>query len=68
MIALENSLGLPRPLLVAMAAAAAAAVDAVVVSGRLGDTDRTRSARTASLNVVVGVVESEAHATKGFLD
>lgn len=42
-------LGFPRPLLVAMLAADAT----VELKGRLGETDRTRSARTASLNVVV---------------
>lgn len=45
---------MPRPLFVAMeAAAAAAAAQAVVVKGRRGEIDRTRSARTASLKVVV---------------
>lgn len=44
--------GLGRPMLVAMIAR-------VVVKGRRGETDRTRSARTASLNVVLnGNVEA----------
>lgn len=41
-------LGFPRPLLVAMLAME------VVFKGLRGETDRTRSALTASLNVVMG--------------
>ena len=48
-----DSLGFPLPLLVAIAAAAAVAAALVVLAGRRGETDRTRSARTASLNVVM---------------
>lgn len=46
-------LGFPRPLLVAMRAR-------VVVKGRLGETERTRRARTASLNVELEIVVVEA--------
>lgn len=43
----EDILGFPLPLFVAIVARA------VFNKGRLGETDRTRSARTASLNVVL---------------
>ena len=46
----EYILGFPLPLLVAMIAR-------VVVKGRPGEIDRTRSARTASLNVVPEMTE-----------
>lgn len=52
-------LGFPRPLLVAM-------VIREVVKGRLGDTERTRSARTASLNVVPEISrEARKNGTSG---
>jgi hypothetical protein len=47
---LEYILGFPLPLLVAM-------ITRVVVKGRPGEIDRTRSARTASLNVVPEMIE-----------
>jgi hypothetical protein len=50
MIFLGHLLGFPRPLLVAIIAR-------VVVKGRPGETARTRSARTASLNVVPEMTE-----------
>lgn len=46
----EYLLGFPLPLLVAM-------ITRVVVKGRLGEIDRTRSALTASLNVVPEMTE-----------